>query len=37
MSRFLNLNRNEGLLKDIKKQLNDAYHDFLVRHFDPTP
>jgi hypothetical protein len=34
LSRFLHLNRNESLLKGFKTQLDDAYRDFLVRHFE---
>ncbi|KAJ7896392.1 hypothetical protein B0H14DRAFT_2679269 [Mycena olivaceomarginata] len=30
MSRFVNLNRNERLLKDIKRKLDGAYRDFLA-------
>jgi hypothetical protein len=37
MSRFVNLNHNERLLKDMERQLDNAYRNFLVRRFGPTP
>jgi hypothetical protein len=33
ISRVVHLNRNERVLQDIKSRLDDAYRDFLVRHF----
>lgn len=31
LSRFMHLNRNEGLLERFKTKLDDAYRDLLVR------